>query len=184
MEAAAASESDPLYLMLDEIVYAQQWDLWLKTFYDDNWPVRIAATSSATAALRERRLESGVGRWSDRYLMPYLFSEFLEMTDTETQGDLDLGDSLADSLKLLRVGARSDARISELRHRFMLVGGFPDLLTRAAEQPKDDSSSLLEPSRCSGAMRLSGPSTRTSRSPSGSTVRSCWNDSSMCSPPR
>ena len=40
----------PLYVMLDEIVYADKWDLWLKTFFDEQWPVRIAATSSATAA--------------------------------------------------------------------------------------------------------------------------------------
>lgn len=41
-------------------------DLWFKTFYDERWPVRIAATSSATAALRDRRTESGVGRWVGR----------------------------------------------------------------------------------------------------------------------
>jgi uncharacterized protein len=48
-------------LLLDELVYADQWDRWLKTFYDDRWPVRLVATSSATAAPRAGRVESGVG---------------------------------------------------------------------------------------------------------------------------
>ena len=77
--AAEATAERPAYLMLDELVYARDWDLWLKTFHDDHWPVRIAATSSATAALRDRKVESGVGRWEEQHLTPYLLPEFLDM---------------------------------------------------------------------------------------------------------
>ena len=67
----------PAYLFLDELTYANKWDLWLKTFYDEAWPLRIVGTSSSTAALKGRMLESGVGRWEEQYLAPYLFPEYL-----------------------------------------------------------------------------------------------------------
>ncbi len=74
-----ASQDSPVYLMLDEIVYASDWDLWLKTFHDENWPVRIAATSSSTAVLRRQRRESGVGRWEEHHLLPCRLEEFLSL---------------------------------------------------------------------------------------------------------
>ena len=40
-----ASEDNPAYVFLDELTYAKEWDLWLKTFYDDRWPIRIIGTS-------------------------------------------------------------------------------------------------------------------------------------------
>jgi hypothetical protein len=62
IDGAAATPTTPAFLFLDELTYAEDWDLWLKTFYDDHWPVRILGSSSSTAALRHRR-HSGVGRW-------------------------------------------------------------------------------------------------------------------------
>ena len=37
--------------------------------------------SSATAAPRNRRLESGAGRWTEQHLMPCLFGEFLDLIE-------------------------------------------------------------------------------------------------------
>ncbi len=71
----------PCFFSSMELTYADKWFLWLKNFYDQGWPLRIAATSSSTAALRDRRLESGVGRWEEQYLAPYLFPEFLELIE-------------------------------------------------------------------------------------------------------
>lgn len=141
--ASRATPDRPVQLMLDELVYADQWDLWLKTFFDDGWPVRIAATSSATAALRERRLESGVGRWSEQHLTPYLFPEFLDLIG---QGErVDVGETLADSLDLLSEGQRGSEGLAEWRRIFMLVGGFPELLTTTRDRPdQDEAGRLLE----------------------------------------
>ncbi len=127
--------------MLDELVYTDRWDLWLKTFFDDHWPVRIAATSSATAALRERRLESGVGRWSEQHLTPYLFTEFLALVGQERP--VVVGDTLADSLAQLRQGQRAEPDLAAWRRLFMLVGGFPELLTAARDRPDEDEPSRL-----------------------------------------
>ena len=115
----------PVYLMLDELVYADDWDLWLKTFYDEQWPVRVAATSSATAALRKRRLESGVGRWSEHYLMPYIFTEYLDLIGRSYE--ITAGETLADTLLALPQGRQAPRDLGTERRRFMLVGGFPEI---------------------------------------------------------
>jgi len=141
IEACGASAERPAFLMLDELVYADRWDLWLKTFYDDRWPVRIAATSSATAALRERRTESGVGRWSEQHLTPYLFSEFLDLIGHRPR--VDIGNDLGASIAALAPGRRSDVNVAGWRRTFMLVGGFPELLTRRTENAPEDESDLL-----------------------------------------
>lgn len=135
------TQQRPLFLMLDELVYTERWDLWLKTFFDEQWPVRIAATSSATAALRERRLESGVGRWSEQHLTPYLFTEFLALVGRDRPVVLD--DTLGGSLAMLQQGQRADPDLAAWRRLFMLVGGFPELLTAARDRPDDDEPSRL-----------------------------------------
>ncbi len=141
LSTSHASPDAPVFLMLDELVYTDRWDLWLKTFFDEQWPVRIAATSSATAALRERRLESGVGRWSEQHLTPYLFTEFLALVEKDRP--VEVGDTLADSLSRLHHGQRADQDLAGWRRLFMLVGGFPELLTAARDRPDDDEPSRL-----------------------------------------
>jgi len=142
LATSGASSEQPAFLMLDELVYTSHWDLWLKTFFDDHWPVLIAATSSATAVLRERRLESGVGRWSEQHLTPYLFTEFLDLVG---QGrEIEVAETLADTLAALPAGQRAGVDLAAWRRRFMLVGGFPELLTTARDRPDDESSRLLE----------------------------------------
>lgn len=142
-ERARATADRPLYLMLDELVYARDWDLWLKTFYDERWPVRVVATSSATAALRDRRLESGIGRWTEMYLSPYGFAEFLDLLDIALP--LDMGSTLSATLALLPSRTPQRDRVDELRRRFMLIGGFPELLSaeRESEGTTDDGTRLL-----------------------------------------
>lgn len=129
-----ASPAQPVYLMLDELVYADRWDLWLKTFYDEGWPVRVAATSSATAALRDRRMESGVGRWTEQLLTPYLLPEYLELLDMAHP--VPAGESLAESLAALAGGQHSSQELRRTRRRLMLVGGFPELLLADHLRPR------------------------------------------------
>lgn len=106
LDTSHATPDVPVLLMLDELVYTDRWELLLKTFFDEQWPVRIAATSSATAAHGERRLESGVGRWSEQHLTPYLSTEFLALVGQDRP--VEVGDTLADSLARLRHGQRAD----------------------------------------------------------------------------
>lgn len=132
---ATAPTSGDVYLFLDEVVYAKEWDVWLKTFYDDRWPVRVLATSSATAALRDRRLESGVGRWAEQYLSPYLFAEFLDLVGRAPE--VRAGGTLRETLEAMHPYPLGDAKLDALLRRFLLVGGFPELLVSDGE-PADD----------------------------------------------
>lgn len=139
LEGSQATVDDPLYLMMDEIVYADSWDLWLKTLYDERWPVRIAATSSGTAALRSKRHESGIGRWELHHLMPCLLDEAQLLTAGGQAAGLDLpaparclGETLASLPPGPVVQTRSNMQSSNtnMRHFLTMVGGFPELLTR------------------------------------------------------
>lgn len=142
LERSGARPDEPAYLMLDELGYARDWDLWLKTFYDERWPVRIVATSSATAALRGRRLESGVGRWTEHYLPPYSFSEFLDLVGQPAP--LPVAASFPETLQSLPARLPAPDEIARRRRRFLVVGGFPELLRGEREDTSDDASRLWE----------------------------------------
>lgn len=145
IDAAGASPDQPAFLMMDELVYTEQWDGWLKTFYDDRWPVRIAATSSATAALHKRRYESGVGRWLEQYLFPYSFLEFLELMGVPS--DIEAEDTLSDTITLLRPGLQASRTLTGWRTAFLLVGGFPELLLHTDWEAGGEESRLLTSQR-------------------------------------
>jgi predicted AAA+ superfamily ATPase len=141
-----ASSKEPAYLFLDELTYADNWDLWLKTFNDATWPVRIVGTSSATAILRNLKQESGVGRWEEQYLSPYLFPEYLALVEKSV--DLPVETTLAQTLDAC-IQARIDVKaLANDRRRFLLTGGFPELLIPdKARHDLDDASRLLQSQR-------------------------------------
>ena len=59
--------------------------------------------------------------------MPYLFSEYLDLL--ERQAYVEVGPTLADSLALIPRAALP-IELESLRRRFLLLGGFPELITR------------------------------------------------------
>ena len=140
VESSGASRDDPVFLMLDELVYADSWDTWLKTFYDEQWPVQIAATSSATAALHQGRLESGVGRWEEQHLTPYSFTEFLDLVigSNSTVWEASAGETLAAAIRLVPTYANLVEGFADERRRLLMSGGFPELLRFAAARSNDD----------------------------------------------
>ena len=137
-----ANEQNPLFLMLDEIVYAEDWDLWLKTFYDEGWPVRIAATSSSTTALRRQRRESGVGRWEEHHLLPCRLDEYFDLVGSPPEAAAL--HTLAATLAALAARDHADPSLEGLRTVLMFEGGFPELLFRPIEASSKDSAENLE----------------------------------------
>ena len=140
----AGPPNEPTYFFFDELVYARDWDLWLKTFYDERYPIRIIATSSATAALRGRRLESGVGRWDEQFLMPYTFTEFLDLAGRDAKVDVkqDLASTIEHALE-----QRVSFELERERQSFLFIGGFPELLVQEDVEGRDPASLLLESQR-------------------------------------
>lgn len=145
IDVGGATADKPAFLFLDELTYAPQWDTWLKTFYDDHLPLRILATSSATAALREGRTESGIGRWEEQYLAPCLFTEYLTLRDRGI--DIEAQPSLFQTLDVIAKALTPDDDIRRERERFSIVGGFPELLLRGRADdtlfPVDDLTSEI-----------------------------------------
>ncbi|MCY4665878.1 MAG: ATP-binding protein [Acidimicrobiaceae bacterium] len=128
LNTSGATEANPMFLMLDEIVYADDWDLWLKTFYDERWPVQIAATSSSTAALRKQRPESGVGRWEEHHLLPCGLDESCHLLGRPHA--VVASTTLGATLATLLAGHQAVSTLQGLRAHLLLVGGFPELLVR------------------------------------------------------
>ncbi|MBD3672882.1 MAG: ATP-binding protein [Planctomycetaceae bacterium] len=138
------SAEKPAYLFLDEITYADKWDLWLKTFFDDRWPIRLVGTSSATAAIREQGTESGVGRWEEHFLSPCLFTEYLDLIHADYQ-NYECRDSLDESIQ----AAINQFNVQDLsieRRKFLVTGGFPELLINNPGSA-DETSALLRSQR-------------------------------------
>lgn len=142
VQASGATEADPAYLFLDELAYAREWDLWLKAFYDDNWPVRLVGTSSSTAALKDRMLESGVGRWEEQYLAPYTFAEYLSLAGEAAKVPAEA--TLWETLKSAMATSVRVASLETPRRRFLLTGGFPELLNLSRNEDNDEQMLLLE----------------------------------------
>ncbi len=133
VEGSQATNADPLFLMLDEIVYADKWDLWLKTFHDDRWPVRVAATSSGSAALRKQRHESGIGRWEEHHLLPCMLDEtqlLLTGTSSDHRPHLEAENALADTLAAWPTAPTVNNQMVDLYEILMMVGGYPQLWMR------------------------------------------------------
>ncbi len=124
--ASSASADEPVYFFLDELTYSPDWDLWLKTFFDERWPIRLVGTSSSSAALRQGRIESGVGRWDEQYLSPCLFTEYLHLKGKPSA--LSAGNTLAHTLRNLTASPRITEGLTQDRERYTFVGGFPELL--------------------------------------------------------
>ncbi len=139
-----ADETRPAFLFLDELTYAPKWDLWLKTFYDEGWPLKIVGTSSSTAALKDRMLESGVGRWEEQYLAPYLFPEYLDLVGQKVP--IPLEETLSKTVEACITDCVDVDSLADPRRRFLITGGFPELLI-ARQDMEDEASALLQSQR-------------------------------------
>jgi uncharacterized protein len=70
------SDGKPV-IIFDEIQYLRDWEFHLKDLVDSFPNAKFIASGSAAAALRLKSNESGAGRFTDFYLPPLSFSEFV-----------------------------------------------------------------------------------------------------------
>lgn len=131
--------ADMPILFLDEVMYAEVWDKWLKSFYDEHWPVRIVAASSATAALT-RKSESGIGRWYEYPLRPCLLGEYFQLDGNNVS--LQVNKDLFLTLQFMCAeNLPKTSTLAEKRDELLCMGGFPELLL--AKKHDDDQESFL-----------------------------------------
>lgn len=77
----------PVYIFLDEIQYASDWNNWLKVFYDQNKNWNIVATGSASPLINKGITESGVGRWITITVPTLSFYEYCRLVDDKQELD-------------------------------------------------------------------------------------------------
>jgi hypothetical protein len=118
-----------VYLLLDEVQYSKDWDLFLKFLIDQRPELRIVATGSAALKQRHDSIDSGVGRWVTVPMPTLSFYEFLQIRGAETP---DIREDLRlHHLAELPPGDKDDlARRFKVTlpefQRYLLVGGFPE----------------------------------------------------------
>lgn len=124
------------YYFLDEIQYAEDWSLWVKTLYDHYPEVQLMATGSASPAIERGASDSGVGRWRVFRMPTMLFREYCELQGVhpsvgELPGIENIPNlSTADFSKLM-------AQLSGLTphwYHYLQQGGFPELLKLKDEE--------------------------------------------------
>ncbi|HET6204467.1 MAG TPA: ATP-binding protein [Planctomycetota bacterium] len=98
----------PHVFLLDEIGRSIQWASWLKQAVERTRD-RFAVTDSAASRLRERSVESGLGRWDDHVMEGLSFREYLRLLGRDGEREEET---------LLRLVNPLD--------RYLAVGGFPE----------------------------------------------------------
>ncbi|MCL2157973.1 MAG: ATP-binding protein [Oscillospiraceae bacterium] len=127
-------ENQDIYLFLDEIQYAQDWNNWLKVFYDTNPSWRIVATGSASPVLDKGMTESGTGRWITIKVPTLSFYEYLELAGIERienngmPADLKIHDLQDLSQKEFNNIVNMLESLQKHFIRYITVGGFPELV--------------------------------------------------------
>lgn len=108
-------------IVFDEIQYLKDWEVHLKVLTDQHPNTRFIASGSAAAALRLKSQESGAGRFTDFFLPPLTFAEFLAFRGLE--GELINAAPLGATL---RFSTPDIARLNEEFIHYLNFGGYPE----------------------------------------------------------
>lgn len=119
-----------VYYFFDEVQYASDWAVWLKTIYDTKPTTKVVATGSASLALARSSKESGVGRWTVIQVPTLSFYEYCALTKVAVPAlERNFAPAqLFTMTKNQRVGLMNV--LSPLQYhltRYLQVGGFPEL---------------------------------------------------------
>ncbi len=72
---------DGCYIFFDEVQYLKDWEIHLKSLVDRYRRTKFVAGGSAAAALRMKSIESGAGRFTDYFLPPLTFAEYIDLNN-------------------------------------------------------------------------------------------------------
>ena len=119
-----------VYYFFDEVQYAQDWDKWLKTIYDNQPETKVVATGSASPVLIKGSRESGAGRWTVIQVPTMSFYEYCELLGVDKP---DIPEDLKVTSLLYKTQIERNQimlQLSKVQNHFMRylqVGGFPEL---------------------------------------------------------
>ena len=120
------------WLFFDEIQYADDWELYLKVFYDRKPHIYITATGSASPVIEKGAGDSGVGRWNIIRVPTLSFYEYCKLAGIKDVPKLNID---VKPTSLASMGESTQREIMLLleplqKHftRYLAVGGFPELV--------------------------------------------------------
>ncbi|MEG9861799.1 MAG: ATP-binding protein [Parvularculales bacterium] len=82
-EETSHNPEEQRIVIFDEIQYLRDWEVHLKVLTDRYPNTRFVGSGSAAAALKLKSQDSGAGRFTDFFLPPLTFSEFLAFRELE-----------------------------------------------------------------------------------------------------
>jgi uncharacterized protein len=113
---------EPYFVFFDEIQYLREWELHLKALVDSYPNLRCLASGSAAASLRLKSRESGAGRFTDFFLPPLTFYEYLDL-----QGQRELIDNSCLDQATVREPGVSLPELNERFLHYLNFGGYPEI---------------------------------------------------------
>ena len=116
-------------VIFDEIQYLKDWEVHLKVLTDQHPNTRFIASGSAAAALKLKSQESGAGRFSDFFLPPLTFAEFLAFRNLEDEL-IDIGQAGA----TIRYVTNDIDRLNEEFINYLNFGGYPEAVLNESIQ--------------------------------------------------
>ncbi|MFT8311087.1 MAG: ATP-binding protein [Sporolactobacillus sp.] len=120
-----------LYFFFDEVQYAEDWEVWIKTLYDTHLNLRLVATGSASPALEKGSADSGVGRWSVLKIPTLSFYEYCDLLQVPSRPQLGSGIRPTQLYRMPQTDLTDlMTKLSPLQQhfsRYLTVGGFPEL---------------------------------------------------------
>ena len=81
------SVQDTVYIMLDEIQAVEDWELFLKRWYDLGYKMKFIVSGSSSLEIMQRGAESLVGRFHPQIVCPMKFLEVIRYENKEVDTD-------------------------------------------------------------------------------------------------
>lgn len=113
-------EGREIYVFLDEVQFLDNWQYFLKKYYDRHFPLKFVVSGSS-ATLIKKGSESLMGRTIEEVLLPFSFREFFAYKTGVKPEPIDL-----ERPGLLAV-KRYEERAKILFSEYLETGGFPHL---------------------------------------------------------
>jgi len=116
------------YIFIDEIHWINDWQIWLKKFYDLKYKIKFIISGSSAAKIKRGQKESLTGRLIEFTVFPMSFSEFLEFNDIKNPKKIPLQNLTYTNLKNVSemIGPKHLLAIRKLFDEYQLVGGLPE----------------------------------------------------------
>lgn len=121
-----AETKGPYLVVYDEIQSCDDWETQLKVLTDMYPDIRFMASGSAAYAMRLRGRETGVGRFSEYYLPPILFYEYLDFIGQRPAAFRD-ATKLEDILSV-RLSPAAIAKLNRHLQDYLNRGGYPEMV--------------------------------------------------------